>query len=112
MAKIRNRYNEVPNLIQDTNGIVTNSQLDITNESQEVDHFPADDHKGTIIRRQDRNNMNDSQKSTALEWSDKKFTGGLKPVSRPQPHPYFRCGLRHIDVWFDERPLTYQCIIS
>ena len=35
-AKIRNRYNPVPHLTQDTNGKVTNSQLDTTNESQEV----------------------------------------------------------------------------
>ena len=35
-AKIRNRYNQVPHLAQDTNGKVTNSQLDTTNESQEV----------------------------------------------------------------------------
>ena len=30
---------------QDTNGKVTTSQLDITNESQEVSPFPAGDHK-------------------------------------------------------------------
>ena len=35
-AKIRNRYNQVLHLTQDTNGKVTNSQLDTTNESQEV----------------------------------------------------------------------------
>ena len=35
-AKIRNRYNIAPHLTQDTNGKVTTSQLDITNESQEV----------------------------------------------------------------------------
>ena len=35
-AKIRNRYNQVPHLTQDTNGKVTNSQLDTSNESQEV----------------------------------------------------------------------------
>ena len=35
-AKIRNRYNQVPYLTQDTNGKVTNSQLDTTNENQEV----------------------------------------------------------------------------
>ena len=35
-AKIRSRYNQVPHLTQDTNGKVTNSQLDTTNESQEV----------------------------------------------------------------------------
>ena len=33
-AKIRNRYNQVPHLTQDTNGKVTNSQLDTTAESQ------------------------------------------------------------------------------
>ena len=35
-AKIRNRYNQVPHLTQDTNGKVTNSQLDTTNKSHEV----------------------------------------------------------------------------
>ena len=30
-AKIRNRYNQAPQLTQDTNGNVTTSQLDITN---------------------------------------------------------------------------------
>ena len=40
-AKIRNRYNQVPHLTQDTNGKVTNSQLDTTNESQEVSPFKA-----------------------------------------------------------------------
>ena len=44
-AKIRNRYNQVPHRTQDTNGKVTNSQLDPTNESQEVSPFPAGDHK-------------------------------------------------------------------
>ena len=33
-AKIRNRYNQVPHLTQDTNGKVKNSQSDTTNESQ------------------------------------------------------------------------------
>ena len=32
-AKIRNRYNQVPHVTQDTNGKVTNSQLNIINES-------------------------------------------------------------------------------
>ena len=40
------------------------------------------------------------KRSTALERSVKYFTGGLKPVSRCQPHPQFRCGSRHIDIWF------------
>ena len=50
-AKIRNRYNQVPHLTQDTNGKVTNSQLDTTNESQDVRPFPAGDHKAHINRR-------------------------------------------------------------
>ena len=43
-----NRYNQVPHLTQNTNGKVTNSQLDTTNESQEVSPFPAGDHKAHI----------------------------------------------------------------
>ena len=50
-SKIRNRYNQVPRLTQDTNGKVTNSQLDTTNETQEVNPFPAGDHKAQINRR-------------------------------------------------------------
>ena len=33
--------NRAPHLTKDTNGKVTTSQLDITNESQEVSPFPA-----------------------------------------------------------------------
>ena len=44
-AKIRNRYNQEQHLTQDTNGKVTKSQLDITNEGQEVSTFPAGGHK-------------------------------------------------------------------
>ena len=53
-AKIRNLYNQVPHLTQDTNGKVTNSQLDTTNESQKVSPFPAGDHKAHINRRAQR----------------------------------------------------------
>ena len=49
MAKIRNRYNQAPHLTQDTNGKVTISQLDITNESQEVSPFPAGDHRSKAV---------------------------------------------------------------
>ena len=35
-AKIRNLYNQVPFLTQDTNGKVTNSQLDTTNGTQKA----------------------------------------------------------------------------
>ena len=71
-AKIRNRYNQAPHLTQDTNGKVTTSQLDITNESQEVSPFPAGDHKAQqtdvheSITKQDRNNIHDPQKKQRL----------------------------------------------
>ena len=50
-AQIRNRQNQEPHLTQDNNGKVTTSQLDITNESQEVSPFPAGDHKASTNRR-------------------------------------------------------------
>ena len=64
-AKIRNRYNQVPHLTQDTNGVVTNSQLDTTNESQEVSPFPAGDPKAQInkgVTNTRQKNINDPQK--------------------------------------------------
>ena len=83
-AKIRNRYNQVPHLTQDTNGKVTNSQLDTTNESQEVSPFPAGDHKEHINRRTQRHSKHKTEqkhkRSTNLERSVKYFTGGLKPI--------------------------------
>ena len=56
-AKIRNRYNQVAHLTQDTNGKVTNSQLDTTNESQKVNH------KAQINRRTQRHNEQKTEKS-------------------------------------------------
>ena len=46
-TKNKNRYNQTPHLTQDTNGKVATSQLDITNESQEVSPFPAGDHRAS-----------------------------------------------------------------
>ena len=76
-AKIRNRYNQVPHLTQDTNGKVTNSQLYITNESQEVSPFPAGDHKAQINRRTQSHNKHKTeknikyaQKSSVVSWID------------------------------------------
>ena len=72
-AKIRNRYNQVPHLTQDTTVKVTNSQLYTTNESQEVSPFPAGDQKAHINRsiqmhskhKTEKNPRKDLQKSTA-----------------------------------------------
>ena len=60
-AKIRNRYNQVPHLTQDTNGKVTNSRLDTTNESQEVSPFPAGDHKAHINRHVQRHSKHKTE---------------------------------------------------
>ena len=87
-TKIGNRYNQVPHLTQDTNGKVTNLQLDTTNESQEVSPFPAGDHKSHINRRAQRhskhktekNNIKVIQKKYRLGMVSIFFTGGLKPV--------------------------------
>ena len=61
-AKIRNQYNQVPPLTQDTNGKVTNSQLYTTNESQEASPFPAGDHKAQINRPTQRDNKCKTEK--------------------------------------------------
>ena len=62
-AKIRNRYNQVPYLTQDTNGKVTNSQLDTTNKSQEVSPFPAGDHKAHINRLAQRHSKHKTEQN-------------------------------------------------
>ena len=61
-AKIRNRYNQTQRLTQDTNGKVTTSHLDITNESQEVSPFLAGDHKASINRRVRKHNKHKGDK--------------------------------------------------
>ena len=77
-TKIRNRCNQIPHLTQDTNGKVTNSKQDITNESQEVSPFPAGAHKATINRRALKHSKHKTKitlmihkRSTALERSVK-----------------------------------------
>ena len=42
---------------------VTNSQLDTTNESQEVSPFPAGDHKARINRRTQRHSKHKTEKT-------------------------------------------------
>ena len=65
-AKIRNRYNKVPHLTQDTNGKVTNSQLNTTNESQEVSPFPAGDNKAHINRRAQRHSKHKTEQKKSV----------------------------------------------
>ena len=63
-AKIRNRNNQVPYLTQDTNGKVTMSQLDTTNERQEVSPLPAGDQETLINRRRQRHRRHKTEKKT------------------------------------------------
>ena len=78
-AKIRNRYNQIPHLTQDTNGKVTNSQLYITNETQEVSPFPEGDHKAQINRRAQRHKTQDRKKHKSQEYKARmRPSTGLK----------------------------------
>ena len=89
-AKIRNRYNQVPHLTQDTNGKVTNSQLDTTNESQEVSPFPAGDHKAHINRRAQRHSKHKTeQKHKRSTKEGVQSTGRSLPSAVPFLFYYF-----------------------
>ena len=67
-AKIKNRYNQVPHLTQDTTWKVTKNTISVTNKSQEVSPFPTRDHKAAMNRRESmrntrqKNPTNDPQK--------------------------------------------------
>ena len=48
-------------MTQDTNRKMTTSQLDISNESQEVSPFPAGEYKASINRRARKHNKNKTE---------------------------------------------------
>ena len=50
-GNIRKRYNQVPNLTQDTTWESNKNTIYVTNKSQEVSLFPAGDHKAAMNRR-------------------------------------------------------------
>ena len=62
-VKIRDLHNQVPHLTQDTNEKVTNSQLDTTNESQEVSPLPAGDYKAHMNRRAQKHSKHKTEKA-------------------------------------------------
>ena len=62
-AKIRNQYNQVPHLTQDTNRKVTNSQLDTIHEIKEDSLLPAGDHKAHINSLAQRHNKHKTEKT-------------------------------------------------
>ena len=69
-ADVRYRYNQAPH--QDTNGKVTTSQLDVTNERQEFRPFPAGDHMASINRRVRKHNENKTEIKEAPPWNGQK----------------------------------------
>ena len=79
-AKIRNRYNQVQHLFQHTNGKVTNSQLDTTNEIQEVSPFPAGDHKAHINRRAQRHSKHETKQKNIKDPQKKYRLGTVSKI--------------------------------
>ena len=55
-GEIRSRYNQVLHLTQDTTWESDKTQVNITNKSQEVNPFPAGDHKAAMNRRESMTN--------------------------------------------------------
>ena len=55
-ARMRNRYNQVPHLSQDTKWESNKITINITNKSQEVSTFPSGDDKAAMNRRESMTN--------------------------------------------------------
>ena len=87
-AKIRNRYNQVPHLTQDSTWESDkNTRKHHTQKSLDVSPFPAGDHKAARNRQDSmtkantkHNNKKDPQKKHRLGTVSKKVSGGLKLV--------------------------------
>ena len=79
-AKIRSRYNQVIHPTQDTNGKVTNSQLDTTNKSQEVSSFSAGDHKAHINRRAQRHSKHKTEQKHKRSTKEVPPTNGQQHI--------------------------------
>ena len=75
----------------------TQENLEVTLSQQVTTRLKRTDKTAWQTRHMKKINQ---KRSTALEWSVKSFTGGLKLVSWYQPHPYLWCGSSQIDVWF------------
>ena len=90
-AKISNRYNQVPHLTQNTNGNVTNSQLDTTNESKEVNPFPAGDHKAHINRRAQRHSKHKTEKKNIKDPQKLYRLGTVSKIILSQYLIFFWC---------------------
>ena len=82
-AKLRNRYNQVPQLTQDTVWESDKTIKSHIQESQETSPFQAGDQKDVthtqdnIAKTNTKKKKKISQKSTAMEWSIRKLLEGL-----------------------------------
>ena len=104
-AKIRNRYNQVPQLTQDTNWKVTNSQLDTTNESQEVSPFPAGDLKAHINRRAQRHSKHKTEQKQKRSTKDvPPWNGFINLISEKSPNL-----LKLIPCWVIVYAFVFVC---
>ena len=101
-AKIRKRYNQVPHLTQDTNGKVLNSQLNTTNESQEVSPFPAGDHRAHINRRSQRHSKHKTEQHKRSTKEVPPWNGQLNILHE---------GLNQFHLPFLLPPLCYVVIL-
>ena len=88
-------------------GKVTNSQLDTTNESQEVSPFPAGDHHAQINRRalriantRQKTTQKIHKRSTALERSVKYFNGGLQTGFTAPTSTLIQMWIKTHNIWF------------
>ena len=94
-----------PLLTQNYNWKVTTSQLDITNEGQEVSSFHAGDHKASINRCTRKHNKNKTKKSFKCDRGpifqvtnlNRNLTQFRPSEIHFQPDPTERnCSLRHV----------------
>ena len=74
VAKIRNRYNQVPHLTQDTNGKVTNSQKTPQTRAKRSALSPAGDHEAHINRR--AQNIANTRQNKNIKDPQKKYRLG------------------------------------
>ena len=82
-AKIRNRYNQVPHLTQDTNGKVTNSQKTPQTRAKRPAPSPAGDHKAHTNRRA-QNTANTRQNKNTKDPQKKHRPGTVSKILHPR----------------------------
>ena len=85
-ANIRNRYNQVPHMTQDTTWETKQTQTSQTRAKRSALFHKAAMNRSESMTHKTEITQMIHERSTTLEWSEKYFTGGFKPSSRRQPH--------------------------